>query len=280
MSAIQAILFAVLQGVTELFPVSSLGHAVVLPALLGWHLDQRAPDFLPFLVVLHVGTAVALLAYFWRDWIDILLAIFGLGRPEERLRHIRLLFLIVVATIPAAILGLLLEKPLRVLFGTPAVAAAFLIVNGLVLFIAERLKRRVAGQGSPELARLTWQGALLIGLCQCAAFIPGISRSGATMVAGLLLGLHHKEAARFSFLIATPVIAGAALLETPKLLHGAAGSGLSGVALLAGVVAGITAYLSTAFLMRYFRGHDFDALDPFAYYCVAAGIVALAILFL
>jgi undecaprenyl-diphosphatase len=276
MSAIQAILFAVLQGVTELFPVSSLGHAVVLPALLGWHIDQRAPDFLPFLVVLHVGTAVALLAYFWRDWIDILLALLSLGPREKRAGHLRLLFLIVVATIPAAILGFLLEKPLRLLFGTPTVAAAFLIVNGLVLFVAERLKRG----GGGELERLGWRGALLIGLCQCAAFIPGISRSGATMVAALLVGLHHKEAARFSFLIATPVIGGAALLETPKLLHAGGGNGLGAVALAAGVAAGVTAYLSTAFLMRYFRRHDFEALDPFAYYCVAAGILSLAVILL
>ncbi len=276
MSAIQAILFAVLQGVTELFPVSSLGHAVVLPALLGWHIDQRAADFLPFLVVLHVGTAVALLAYFWRDWIDILLAVLRLGPREERADHLRLLFLIVVATIPAAILGFLLEKPLRLLFGTPTVAAGFLIVNGLVLFLAERLKRG----GGGELERLGWRGALLIGLCQCAAFIPGISRSGATMVAGLLVGLHHKEAARFSFLIATPVIGGAALLETPKLLHAGGGNGLGAVALAAGIAAAITAYLSTAFLMRYFRRHDFEALDPFAYYCVAAGILSLAVILL
>jgi undecaprenyl-diphosphatase len=276
MSAIQAILFAVLQGVTELFPVSSLGHAVILPALLGWHLDQRAADFLPFLVVLHVGTAVALLAYFWREWIAILLALVGLGRHEDRAFHLRLFLLILVATVPAAILGFALEKPLRLLFGTPAVAAAFLIVNGLVLFIAERLKRG----GGGELRRLGWRGALLIGLCQCAAFFPGISRSGATMVAGLLVGLHHKEAARFSFLIATPVIAGAALLEVPKLLHAAPGNGLGGVALAAGLAAGVTAYLSTALLMRYFRQHDFEALDPFAYYCVAAGIVSLAIILL
>ena len=276
MSALQAILFAVLQGVTELFPVSSLGHAVVLPALLGWKIDQRAPDFLPFLVVLHLGTAAALLAYFWREWIDIALAVLGLGPSAERAQHLRLFWFIVVGTIPAVIVGFALEKPLRVLFGTPAVAAAFLIVNGVVLFAAERLKR---GGGAP-LSTLTWRSALMIGAWQCGAFAPGISRSGATMVGGLIAGLHHKEAARFSFLLATPVILGAAVLEVPKLLHGLpAGNGLAAVALAAGVAAGITAYLSIAFLMRYFGKHDFEALDPFAYYCAAAGALSLALLF-
>ncbi len=275
MSALQAILFAVLQGVTELFPVSSLGHAVILPKLLGWQLDQRGEAFLPFLVVLHLGTASALLIYFWRDWTDIARAVLGLGSGERRAANLRLLRLIVVGTIPAVIVGLVLEKPLRALFGAPVVAAAFLVVNGAVLFAAERLKRR----GGAPLAALDWKKALMIGAWQCLALIPGISRSGATMVGGLLAGLHHKEAAHFSFLLATPIIAGAGVLEVPKLLHaGPAAGGLGPVSLMAGVAAGVTAYLSTAFLMRYFGKHDFEALDPFAYYCAGAGLVALALL--
>jgi len=273
MTALQAILTAILQGVTELFPVSSLGHAVILPRLAGWHIDQEGPAYLPFLVVLHVGTAAALLAYFWRDWAQLAGAFIGMGRPEERRERWRLLWLIVVATIPAVILGFTLEKWFRSLFGAPAVAAAFLIVNGFVLFAGERLRRR---SGERTLATMSWIEAITIGLWQSAALIPGISRSGTTMVGGLLFGFHHREAAHFSFLIATPIIAGAAVLEVPKLLH--AHEGIGAVAWSAGAVAGVVAWLSVAFLMRYFRRHDFEALDPFAYYCWAAGAIALGLL--
>lgn len=275
MSALQAILFAILQGVTELFPVSSLGHAVILPRLLGWPVDLRAHDFLPFLVVLHVGTATALLIYFWRDWIDIARAILGLGDPGARAEHLRLFGLVVVGTIPAVIFGATLRKPIGALFGSPELAAAFLIVNGVILFAAERLK-----QGRSEsLGSLTWRGALMIGLWQSLALIPGISRSGATMVGGLIARLHHKEAARFSFLLATPIIFGAAVHEVPTLIREkTVGNGLAPLALVSGVAAGVTAYLSIAFLMRYFGKHDFEALDPFAYYCAAAGAAALVLL--
>lgn len=280
MTAFQAIFTAILQGISELFPVSSLGHAVILPALLGWQIDQHSPSFLPFLVILHLGTAAALLIYFWRDWIQLLLAV--LGRPTERPRadELRLLVLIIIATIPAAVVGFVLNKFLRGLFGVPTVAAVFLIVNGFVLFAGERLKRRGTG-ASADLTALRWRGALMIGLWQCAALIPGISRSGVTMVGGLLAGLHHKEAARFSFLIATPIIIGAAVLEVPKLLHheGATGGGITGLSVVAGIVAAITAYLSIAFLMRYFKTHDFEALDPFAWYCWAAGALSLVLLY-
>jgi undecaprenyl-diphosphatase len=269
----QAIFMAILQGMTELFPVSSLGHAVVLPRLLGWDLDENAAYFLPFLVVLHLGTAAALLIYFWRDWIGLLLAVLGRGSPEGRRAQWRLLAWIVVATIPAVIFGFALRKPLGALFGAPAVAAAFLIVNGGVLFVGERLRRRGGGR---RLEDLSWRGALLIGLLQSTALIPGISRSGATMVGGLLIGLRHQAAAHFSFLIATPIILGAAVLEVPKLLR--EGAHINGIAWLAGLVAGITAFLSVAFLMRYFRRHEFDALDPFAYYCWAAGAISLGLI--
>jgi undecaprenyl-diphosphatase len=275
MSLLQALFIAVIQGVTELFPVSSLGHAVVLPKLLGWDIDQSAEGFLPFLVVLHLGTATALLIYFWRDWVGILLAFIGVGPGDERRAQWRLLWMIIVATIPAVILGFALEKPLKVLFGAPAVAAFFLIVNGGVLFIAERLRRR---GGTGNLRQLTWLGAFIIGCTQAAALIPGISRSGSTMVGGLMLGLHHKESAHFSFLIATPVILGAGVLEVPHLLHGGAAAAIGPVAWIAGIVAGIMAYLSTWFLMRYFGRHDFQALDPFAYYCVAFGLSSLGLL--
>jgi undecaprenyl-diphosphatase len=269
----QALLTAVLQGVTELFPVSSLGHAVLLPLILGWNIDQNAPYFLPFLVVLHLGTAAALLLYFWRDWIGLLRAVVGRGTSQERRRQWRLILLIVVATIPAVILGFVFEKGIRMLFGSPAVAAAFLIVNGSLLYAAERLRRRGS---SHSLENMSWRGALVIGLLQSTALLPGISRSGATMVGGLLVGLHHRESAHFSFLIATPVIIGAAVLEVPRLLE--EGADIGAIAWLAGLVAGITAFLSIAFLMRYFRRHDFEALDPFAYYCWAAGAICLGLI--
>jgi len=274
MTGLQALITAILQGLTELFPVSSLGHAVILPRLLGWGFSQSDPSFLPFLVVLHLGTAAALLLYFWRDWAEIIGAFFGVGTAKERRERWRLLWLIVVATIPAVILGGGLEKYLRHLFGAPEIAAAFLMVNGVILFTAERLRRRSAGLRVAT--EMSWRTAIVIGLWQSLALIPGISRSGTTMVGGLLGGLHHKEAARFSFLIATPIILGAAVLEVPHFFHHQAESGGFGpLVWLAGIVAGITAYASTAFLMRYFGRHDFEALDPFAYYCVAAGAVAL-----
>jgi undecaprenyl-diphosphatase len=272
MTLLHALIIALLQGATELFPVSSLGHAVILPRLLGWPIDQKSPDFLPFLVVLHLGTAMALLAYFWRDWLSFALAVLGHGTQVKSER--RLFGLICVATLPAVILGFALEHILRGFFGAPALAAAFLVVNGFILFLGERIKHK----RGVSLDRLGWAEAIVIGACQALALIPGISRSGATMVGGVLAGLSHKDAARFSFLLATPVILGAGVLEVPKLLHRAAGSVDMLTVVIAGVIAGITAYVSTALLMRYFKQHELDALDPFAYYCWAAGGLALIVL--
>jgi undecaprenyl-diphosphatase len=285
MTFLQAMIFAIVQGLTELFPVSSLGHAVVLPAILGWHIDQASPQFLPFLVVLHLGTAAALLGYFWREWVGLAAAVFGRDSGSASFaEHRRLILLLIIGTLPAVVLGFVFEKWLRHLFGSPKAAACFLIVNGFVLFLGERLRRRadVAG-GRRLLTNAGWRDALAVGLWQTAAFLPGISRSGVTIVGGLLVGLRHEDAARFSFLLATPVIAGAAALEIPKLLRAPAelsGAGSSGGALwLAGVAAGVTAYASTAFLMRYFRRREENqALDPFAYYCWAAGALALTYL--
>jgi undecaprenyl-diphosphatase len=276
MNTLQAILIAILQGATELFPVSSLGHAVILPALMRSGIDQLSAEFLPFLVFLHLGTAVALLSYFWRDWWMLFLGVIGLAE-EILVQESRRVFLkIVVATIPAVIVGFLLEKFVRGLFGTPVVAAAFLVVNGFLLLFGEKLRNR----GRRELSTLTMMDALWIGLWQCTALIPGISRSGATIVGGVLRGITHEGAAHFSFLIATPIILGATVLEVPKLLHEHVPSGTFGVAAMAAVVAGITAWLSTWFLMRYFRNHDDWALSPFAAYCIVAGLGSLAILLL
>ena len=274
MSAFEAIIIAILQGATELFPVSSLGHAVVLPALLHWPLDQRAPEFLPFLVMLHLGTATALLLFFWRDWWSLAIGVLGLASPHQIGESRRVLMLIVIATIPAVIVGFLLEKFFRSLFGTPVVAALFLMVNAVLLLAGEKLRAR----SHRPLASLTMMDALTIGCWQCTALIPGISRSGATIVGGLLRGIDHEGSAHFSFLIATPIILGATVLEVPHLLHESVPAGTFGLATLAAVLAGITAYASTWFLMRYFRQHDTWALNPFAYYCFVIGAGSLLVL--
>ena len=276
MNALQAVLIAILQGATELFPVSSLGHAVVLPALMKSGINQNSPEFLPFLVFLHLGTAIALLTYFWRDWWMLFLGVVGLAEEIMVQESRRVFRLIVIATIPAVIAGFVLEKFVRGLFGTPVIAAAFLVVNGLLLLFGERLRNR----GHRELSTLTTKDAICIGLWQCTALIPGISRSGATIVGAVLRGITHEGAAHFSFLIATPIIFGATVLEVPKLLKETVPPGTFALAALAAVVAGITAWLSTWFLMRYFRDHDDWALSPFAVYCFVAGLGSLAILLL
>lgn len=273
MTLIQSLLVAILQGATELFPVSSLGHAVILPRLLGWAVDQKDPAFLPFLVVLHLGTAVALFIYFWREWVGFATAILGRGKNVQQER--RIFGLICIATLPAVIIGFALEHILRGFFGAPVLAALFLIINGGILFVGERIKHA----GRKSLTDLSWGKAFAIGAAQALALIPGISRSGATMVGGVLAGLTHKDAARFSFLLATPVIAGAGVLEVPKLLK--LRDTLSfdmGAMVMAGVVAGVTAYLSTWFLMRYFKQHEVQALNPFAYYCWAVGALGLLVM--
>ena len=275
MDALQAIIIAILQGATELFPVSSLGHAVVLPALLNWPVDQAAAAFLPFLVMLHVGTAVALLGYFWRDWLALAVGVFGLSGTHQNRESRRVFLLIVVATIPAVVVGFLLEHILRSLFASAVIAAGFLAVNGLLLLFGERLRAR---GGDRVLSSLTMGDAVVIGIWQCAALIPGISRSGATIVGGLLRGINHEGSAHFSFLIATPIIIGATVLEVPKLLHENIPPGTLELSVAAAVVSGIVALLSTAFLMRYFRHNDRWALNPFAYYCLVAGIGSLVYL--
>lgn len=273
MTAIQAIIMAVLQGVTELFPISSLGHAVILPRLLNWSVDLRAPDWLAYLTVMHLGTAIALLAYFWRDWYTFgfsLLGLNGARSAEDR----RVFGLVVLATIPAVVIGAGLHKILTEAFGSPAVAAVFLIVNGFLLYFGDL----VAGDTVGKLSQLNWKGALAIGLSQCLALIPGMSRSGSTIVTGVIAGLRHEDSARFSFLMGTPIIFAANVYEAPRLLK--EGATLGPMALLSGVVAGVVAYLSVLFLMRYFHKNEFQALRPFAYYCWAAGVLFLGIILL
>jgi undecaprenyl-diphosphatase len=277
MDLVQALLVAVLQGATELFPVSSLGHAVVVPALIGWNLDQNGAAFLPFLVMLHVGTAVALLAYFRGEWWNLAVGVLGFGEDGPVIEARRLFILIIIATIPAVVLGFALEKLLRGLFGSPAAAAFFLIVNAVVLIAGEQLREREQpGRNLHRpLTEMTAMDALMIGIWQCGALIPGISRSGTTMVGALLRGIDHAASAHFSFLIATPIILGATVLEVPKLLRENVPPNTFTIAAISAVAAGLVAFGSTAFLMRYFASHDKMALKPFAYYCLALGICSL-----
>ncbi len=283
MDILHAILVAIIQGATELFPVSSLGHAVVLPALLDWHIDQQGPAFLPFLVMLHVGTLVALLAFFWRDWWALFTGVLGIGGSAHQVSESRrVLLLIVVATIPAVIVGGALEHPLRRLFGSPVAAAAFLVANGVMLIVAERLRRaapaQTAAAGEPAthraLSSLRVPDALAIGVWQCLALLPGMSRSGATIVGGLLRGVDHEGAAHFSFLIAAPIILAATVLEVPKLMHAGMPPGTLSTAVLAAAVSGVIAWISTWLLMRWFRRNDDWALAPFGWYCIAFGLAA------
>ena len=278
MSLFQALVLALLQGVTELFPVSSLGHTVILPKLLGWSINQHDPTFLAFVVLLHVGTATALVIYFRRDWLAIVSAVFRSvvagrmqGTPSERLG-----WRLIAGTIPAGLVGFLFQKPVQSLFASPRAAAAFLVVNGVIMFAGERLRRRAvsAETGRTELDQLKPASAIGIGSAQILALLPGISRSGSTMVAGLLGNLTHEGAARFSFLLATPIIFAAGVLKIPDLFAPAALPHLP-TYLLAGVVAGAAAFFSVAYLMRYFR---VGRLDPFAIYCAAFGILAFILL--
>ncbi|GLR67848.1 undecaprenyl-diphosphatase 1 [Acidocella aquatica] len=274
MSFLHAILFAILQGASELFPVSSLGHAVVVPALLHWGIDQASPSFLPFLVMLHLGTAIGMLLFFYADWLAMLRGTLGMGYTTEVQTQRALVLRLIIATLPAVIIGFIIKKPVAHLFASPLIAALFLIANAGLLFFGEQLRGRALRRS----ATLSNMDALIIGLFQCLAFLPGISRSGAAIVGGLRRGAAHEEAAKFSFLMGTPIIFAASVLEIPKLAHAHELHSLFGLATLAAVVAGAVAYASTAFLMRYFRDHDSWALLPFAWYCGLFGAASFVLL--
>lgn len=274
MTDLQAIILALLQGVSELFPVSSLGHTILIPSLLHWNNVNRAdPTFLAFVVVLHLGTAIALLIFYRREWVAIVRALVASvvrGRLSDD-KEERIGWRLVVGTIPVGILGVVLQEPVRALFGSPAPAAAFLAINGLVMFAGEWLRRRQhedVGRGTKGIEKLAYGQSIFVGFAQGLALLPGISRSGASMVASLLCDLDHEDAARYSFLLATPVILAASLLEIPKLI--APGAHVVAMqAVIGGIVAGIAAYLSVAFLTRYFKSND---LRPFGWYCLVVGV--------
>lgn len=288
-SYFQAIVIGVLQGVTELVPISSLGHSVLLPDWLGWHNLVRAQSadesfYLAFLVALHVATALALLVHFRHTWVRIIAGFFRTLRTR-RIETVdeRMAWLLVVGTIPIGITGLALEHFLRTVFAKPAAAAVFLMVNGVILFLGERLRRRTpvpaVAASSPgveppgrQLDTLEFKEAGIIGAAQTVALFAGISRSGVTMVGGLLRGLNHEDAARFSFLLATPIIFAAGIYKLPDLA-GPLGDGVRGQALAGGVAAFIAAYGAVRFLEHYFERRN---LMPFAIYCLAAGALSLA----
>lgn len=303
----QAVVIGALQGITELFPISSLGHSVLVPAWLGgsWSdlVTQGDSDtgtpYLAFVVGLHVATALALLVFYWRDWVDIVTGFLTTLRTRRiETSSQRLAWLVIIATVPVGVLGLLLEHPLRTLFAKPLAAGLFLTLNGVVLIAGEVLRRRnlptladygrqfaasearavaiekgylVESAPEPQLASLNVKDALLIGAAQTGALFAGISRSGMTMVGGLLRGLDHEDSAKFAFLLATPVILAAGVLKLPTLA-GPQGDGILGQVLVGSIVAGGAAYLAVRFLERYFKT---NSLLPFAIYSLAFGVASV-----
>jgi undecaprenyl-diphosphatase len=317
LSYLQAIVIALVQGVTELFPVSSLGHSVLVPAWIGgsWETlvtqssqpTSESSFYLAYIVALHVATALALLWFFRTDWIRIIRGFLRSAPRSIRARRIaatdsdeRLAWLIVLATIPVGITGLAFEHLFRTTFAKPVAASAFLFINGVILLLGERQRRSAepaatvdapvpAGQRLPvtagrsavevaeayaadlRISRMPFRDAIGIGSLQILALFAGISRSGITMVGGLWRGLSHEDAARFAFLLATPVILAAGVLKVPTLF-GSAGDNIHGQVAVGFVITGVTAYLSIRFLMRYFETHT---LTPFAIYCLIAGGISL-----
>ena len=282
-SYLQALILGLTQGIAEPFPISSLGHGVIIPGLFGWNIHQNDDYFLAFLVATHCATALVLFFYFLSDWMRIFR---GLGRSIRDRRidpaddDARLGWLLVIGTIPAGILGLALQHPLRTLFASPETASLFLILNGILLLAFERLRRRApepgdgAGDSDPRIARrVNLRQAAAIGTAQAAALIPGISRSGVTMGGGLMVGLSNEDAARFGFLLATPVIAAAGVLKLPELF-GSAGDGVRGPALVGALAAAFTTFFAVRFLLRFFQS---NRLTPFGIYCLVAGIVCTLI---
>jgi undecaprenyl-diphosphatase len=279
----QAIVFGLLQGITELFPISSLGHSVVLPRLLGWNIDQNAPYFLTFLVATHTATALVLFFYFFKDWKRIIIGILR-SLKDRKIREndadAKLGWLLVIATIPAGLLGIVFEKKFQLLFGNPQLVAGMLILNGLLLFAAELLRRKrkeqTAAHSNERIAKLTWSQAIKIGLLQCIALIPGFSRTGATLTGSLLVGLDHEDAARFSFLLATPIIAAASVLKLPELA-GKSAHAILAQTIIGAITAAIAAYFSVKFLTKYF---ETKTLTPFAIYCTVIGVLLSIIFFI
>jgi undecaprenyl-diphosphatase len=269
---------AILQGVSELFPISSLGHTILIPALLRWTVDRSGESFLAFVVVLHLGTALALLVFYRREWIAIVTALassIARGRLSGE-RNEKIGWLLVAGTIPVGMLGVFFESTIRGLFGSPLPAAIFLMLNAFIMFFGEWLRRRQTRDSArppKPIEAISYADGVKVGLSQGLALLPGISRSGSSIVTGLLVDLDHEAAANFSFLLATPVILAASVLEIPKLFEPTAHV-VAVEAVAGGILAGLTAYASVAFLTRYFQHND---LRPFGWYCLAAGGVCVVL---
>ncbi len=277
-SFFQAIILGLLQGVTELFPISSLGHSVLLPKLLGWNAiatseSASESSYLAFIVGLHCATAIALIIFYRKTWAKLFKSFFvTLRKRRAETSEERLTWLLIAATIPAAITGIIFEHKLRTVFAKPLLAAIFLTINGLILLAGEKY-RKASLEHKPRRAlhNLAYREAGLIGLAQVFALLAGISRSGITMVAGLVRGLSHEDAAKFSFLLATPIILAAGVYKLPDLL-GPNGDGIRGQVLVGSIAAGFAAYFSVKFLTRYFQT---KTLKPFAIYCLVVGIIMI-----
>ena len=282
-SYFQAIILGVVQGITELFPISSLGHSIILPALLNWNFNQSAESFVIFLTATHFATALVLFLFYFQDWKRIIVGFFK-SLKERKINNnpdAKLAWLLIAGTIPAGLAGLIFEKKLSQLFSMPLYVSAFLILNGLMLFFAESLTKKSKGMESdvkdPDkriAGKLSFGQSVKIGFMQILALIPGFSRTGSAMTGGLLVNLSREDAARFSFLLATPIIGAAAFLELPKLFKAENLNNIK-VAVIGAFAAAAAAYLSIKFLTKYFKTKK---LNPFAIYCIVAGALSLIIL--
>ncbi len=266
LTMIQTLVFAIVQGITELFPISSVAHGVFTPYVFHWNLSDTflKQHFLAYVVMLHLGTALALFLYFIKDWVKIILNLFT-GRDKNARK---IILLVIVATIPAAIIGKLFQNPIEHVFSNVTSASIFLIINGFFLFFGERVRQN----GSKEIEDLSFGQALFVGLFQSLALIPGFSRTGSTITAGFWTGLKHEASAKFTMLLGVPIIAGAAVLEVPKMMH-AHVPGLMKMSLIGGLLAGICAFIATWIMMRLFKKNEVSAMRPFAYYCWIVGLV-------
>lgn len=278
LTLVQAIALGLLQGISELFPISSLGHIIIIKHLLHWHFNSQNKDFLSFVVALHLATAAALLIYFWKPWIKVVKSYLGSIKHKKFVydRDSKFAWLLVAGTIVVGLVGLVFEKKFKLFFDNPHyywMVCVFLMANGLVMLAGDWLKKKSAARGAQNKATedLSFPTGAAVGAAQTFALFPGISRSGVAIVGGILAGLSYEEACRFAFMLATPVIAAAGLLKVPALFKHSAHA-ILGLTIPAAVAAGLAAYLSTAFLMKYFETRK---LWPFAIYCIVLGGVAL-----
>jgi undecaprenyl-diphosphatase len=256
-TSFQALILGMVQGLTEFLPVSSSAHLVLVPWLFGWDDPGLAFD-----VALHLGSLLALLVFYWREWLAMALSFV---RPDRSSR--RLLTLLIIASVPGAIIGLLFEKQAETIFRSPVLIASTLALMGLVLWIVD-----ARAPESEVLEQLSIRDALLIGLSQALAIIPGVSRSGSTITTARFLRLERQDAANFSFLMATPIIAGAGLHEMPKILHG----GINAAVMMGFVSSAVFSLIAIAALVRFVRAGTYK---PFAWYRIAVAIFVFAVAF-